>query len=148
MGSVLGLDYGRQRIGVAVSDPLGLTAQPVETWSGLRWEEVVQRICKLVEQKDVERVVVGFPLTLKGKKGFFAREVEQFVERLRHSISIPVTLWDERMTSIQARRLLHQMGEKPSRRKEKVDLISSVLLLQNYLDYTRMISGVNQGVKD
>jgi len=147
VGRILGLDYGRRRVGVAVSDPLGLTAQPFETWSGLRREEVVESTCILVERMGVERVVVGFPLTLRGERGRMAREVERFADKLSQRIRVPVTLWDERLTSVQAQRFLQQMGEKPSRKKERVDLIASVLLLQNYLDYQKGSWAKSQGEK-
>lgn len=137
MGRILGLDYGRRRIGVAVSDPLGLTAQPLATWTGLRWDEVVEKIFTLVEEMGVERVILGFPMTLKGESGRMAREVRQFAARLERRISIPITLWDERLTSTQSKRIIHAMAGKPSREKERVDLIASVLLLQNYLDYQK-----------
>lgn len=137
MGRIAGLDYGRQRVGIAVSDPLGLTAQPLETWWGGDWDEVAGKLQILIDEMGVEAVVIGHPLTLKGKKGRMAQEVEQFAAHLNTRIYVPIILWDERLTSVQAKRIIHEMEKKPSRRKEKVDLIASVLLLQNYLDYRR-----------
>jgi putative Holliday junction resolvase len=137
VGRILGLDYGRRRTGVAISDPLGVTAQPCTTWSGLCWNDVVEKVLTLIAEMEVERVVVGLPLGLSGKRGRMAREVERFTEHLKQRIGIPVTLWDERLTSTQARRVIHEIEEKPSRSKEKVDLIASVLLLQNYLDHQK-----------
>ncbi len=145
MSSILALDYGRRRIGVAVSDALGLTAQPVGTWSNLKWENIVEKIRTWIQDKEVESVIVGFPLNLRGEKGHLAREVERFVNRLKQHISIPIILWDERYTSLQAERILRYMNEKPSQKKERVDLIASVLLLQNYLDYQKGASIRNQG---
>jgi putative Holliday junction resolvase len=145
---ILGLDYGRRYIGVAVSDPLGLTAQPVETWNGIGWEQAIVKILELIEQKEIERIVIGLPLTLSGHKGCMAKEVERFARRLVRQIRIPVTLWDERYTSVQAQRISHGLGKKPSRQKEKVNLIASVLLLQNYLDYQKGSLVENQGEKD
>ena len=147
MGRILGLDYGRRRIGVAVSDPLGLTAQPLETWVDLDWKEVGERVCTLVVDMGVEKVVVGFPLTLKGTRGRMTQEVERFAATLHRRIQIPVILWDERLTSIQAERFLQQVDEKPSRKKRKVDLIAAVLILQNYLDYLKGASEKDQGEK-
>lgn len=145
MGCVLGLDYGRRRIGVAVSDDLGLTAQPVETWSNLKWEQVVENICTKIKDRSIERVVVGLPLNLRGQKGHLALEVERFVSKLKQHISVPIILWDERLTSVQSKRILHTLHKKPSQNKERIDLIASVLLLQNYLDYQRNISARCQG---
>ena len=137
MARILCLDYGRRRVGVAVSDPLGLTAQPVETWTGVSREKLLERICALIEEMGVEKIVLGLPLTLKGERGDMAQEVERFASELHHRGGIPVTLWDERFTSVQARRIIRQKGEKPSRKKEEIDLIAAVLLLQNYLDFQR-----------
>ena len=145
MARILCLDYGRQRIGIAVSDPLGLTAQPVETLTGLSREKLVERVRALVEQMGVDRIVLGLPLTLKGRKGDMAIEVEKFADKLYQQTGVPITLWDERFTSVQAQRIIHQRGEKPSRKKEKIDLIAAVLLLQNYLDFQRESSTNNHG---
>ena len=83
VGRILCLDYGRRRIGVAISDPLGITAQPVTTWEGLTWTEAVSQVCSLIEQRDVVEIVVGLPLTLKGDKGKMAKEVERFADGLK-----------------------------------------------------------------
>lgn len=147
MGRILGLDYGRRKIGVAISDSLGLTAQPLTGWRVSGWEEVVRRVCVLVEEEAVEEVVVGYPLTLKGERGRMAEEVERFAALLRSRIPVPVTLWDERLTSVQAERILHEMHEKPSRNKGRVDLIASVLLLQNYLDHQKGSLAKNRGTE-
>lgn len=130
------MDYGRRRVGVAVSDPLGITAQPLTTWENLGTGGAVEQACRLVREMDIERIVIGIPLTLKGDKGGMAREVERFVDRVRRKSGISVVLWDERLTSVQAQRVLRETKTKASRNKGKVDLVASVLLLQNYLDYT------------
>ncbi len=145
MGCVLGLDYGRRRIGVAVSDDLELTAQPVGTWNNLKWKQVVDNICTLIQDKGIVRVVVGLPLNLHGQKGPSALEVERFVNKLKQHVSIPIILWDERFTSVQSKRTLHTLHQKPSQKKEKIDLIASILLLQNYLDYQKEVSMRDQG---
>ncbi len=145
MGRILSLDYGQRRIGVAVSDPLGVTAQPLDTWDGLEFNQIVEKIGLLITQLGIEKIIIGLPLTLKGEKGPSVKKVEQFAKRLKRSIAIPVILWDERLTSIQAKRILHQAEEKPSRRKGKVDLIASVLLLQNYLEFQKRSVNTNRG---
>ncbi len=137
MGRILSLDYGQRRIGVAVSDPLGVTAQPFDTWEGLEFGQVVEKIGSLVHQIEIEKIIIGLPLTLKGEKGQSVKRVEHFATELKRCITIPVILWDERFTSMQAKRILRQAEEKPSRRKRKVDLIASVLLLQNYLEFQK-----------
>ncbi|MFO7890897.1 MAG: Holliday junction resolvase RuvX [bacterium] len=134
-GRILGLDYGRKRIGVSISDPLQITAQPLYALEGLKETEKIERILKLIEQYDVKCVVVGYPLTLKGKTSQFTNSVIEFIEKLRDRIQIKVILWDERLTSVQAHRIMHDMNLKPSRNKSKVDVIASVLILTNYLDH-------------
>ena len=145
MGRILSLDYGRRRIGVAVSDPLGVTAQPFDTWDGLEFNQIVEKIDSLIRQIGIEKIIIGLPLTLKGEKGQSVKKVEHFAMELKRCISLPVILWDERLTSIQAKRVLHQAEEKPSRRKGKVDLIASVLLLQNYLEFQKEFMNTNMG---
>ena len=133
----LGLDWGRRRIGVAVSDPLGITAQPEAVWENVDEKEIAQKLIQLIESKNIQRIVVGCPLNLRGIKGKSADQAEKFVKRLRRHISVPIDLWDERLTTVQAHRSLHQMNEKPSRNKGRVDAIAAALLLQNYLDYMK-----------
>ena len=134
MNRILGLDYGKRRIGVAVSDPLGVTAQPFETWDVRDWNSTVKRIRTLITELGVERVVLGYPLSLSGKRGAMAKEVERFATKLYNSIQIPVMLIDERYTSVQSERHLCQMNVKYTKQKDKVDLIAAVLILQQYLD--------------
>lgn len=135
MERILGLDWGKRRIGVALSDALGITAQPVAVWANKDEKDIADKIIQLIDKDDIQRIVVGCPLHLKGTEGKSAAQVEQFVERLERYIQIPVILWDERLTSVQAHRSLRQMEVKPSKNKGQVDVIAAVLLLQNYLDY-------------
>lgn len=137
MGRILGIDYGSRRFGLALSDPLKLTAQPFANWSEATEESVVSKIASLIQQHSVELVVVGYPLTLKGQKSRLTSAVERFVSRLVKTVSVPVIFWDERFTSVQAHRIIHDMGKKPGRHKGKVDVLAAVLMLQNYLDYLR-----------
>jgi putative Holliday junction resolvase len=130
---------------VAISDLLGLTAQPLDTWVGLGREGLLEQIDQLIREFDVCRVVVGHPLTLRGEEGRMAQEVNRFVKILRKKLDIPVVLWDERLTSVQAERILHDAGEKPSSKKERIDQLASVLLLQNYLDYQNQTSSKVNG---
>jgi len=135
LARILALDYGRRRIGVAMSDMLGLTAQPLEVWEESGWEETVRHINHLIESEDVTDVIVGHPLTLHGQRGKMAQETERFVAMLKRHIAIPVILWDERLTSVQARQALMTMKKSVRGKKGRVDILSAVLLLQNYLEY-------------
>ena len=138
MGRILGLDFGRRRVGVAVSDLLGITAQPLTTWTGLGETELIQRIVCLIPEMDILAVVVGDPLTPKGERGTMSERVGRFVRRLSQSISVPIHFQDERLTSVEAQRVLRDSGEKPSRNKEAVDRVAAVLILQTFLDRLSM----------
>ena len=134
MGRVLGIDYGSRRIGLAISDPLKITAQPFATWRKANETELVSRINGLVSAENVDLVVVGFPLTLKGTKSPQSLAAERFATMLSESCPVSVVLWDERLTTVQAHRALHLMGKPPSRNRERVDVIAAALTLQSYLD--------------
>lgn len=135
MGRILGLDYGRKRIGVAITDPLGLIAQPFETWQGLSRRAALDQVKKLVEGFEIEKVVLGLPLALSGNKGRMALEVETFAGLLRETVDVPVVLWDERFSSVASHKAMHAMDLKPSRDKALVDRIAASLQLQAYLEY-------------
>lgn len=132
---ILGLDYGQKRIGISISDPLHIIAQPLCTLEGLKQDQIIIKISEIVTEYDVKTIVVGNPLTMKGEIGSSAERVRCFADTLENRIQIRVILWDERLTSRQAHRILHQMDRKPSRMKAKVDLIASGLILENYLDF-------------
>ncbi|MDM7926922.1 MAG: Holliday junction resolvase RuvX [bacterium] len=134
MGRILGVDYGTRRIGLALSDPLQITAQPYDAWTGVRDASLIGRFVALIRQEDVDRVVVGHPLTLKGTASRFCEAVERFAGALGASCPVPVILWDERLTSVQAHRVMHDMGKRPGREKPSVDVLAAALMLQSYLD--------------
>ena len=131
---ILGIDYGTKRIGIAVSDPLNITAQGVKVV--LNTLHAIDEICRLAEHYDVETIVVGMPLTLKGTKGAKAEEVEAFIERLHTSTGRTVVSWDERFSTRSAHATLLTMGvkKKDRRSKERIDIMASALILQGYLD--------------
>jgi len=134
VGRVLGIDYGSRRIGLAISDPLKITAQPFATWRKADETELISRINGLVLAEKVDLVVVGFPLTLKGTKSPQSLATERFAAMLSDACPVPMVLWDERFTTVQAHRALHLMGKQPSRNRERVDVIAAALMLQSYLD--------------
>ncbi|OFY66349.1 MAG: hypothetical protein A2Y71_15940 [Bacteroidetes bacterium RBG_13_42_15] len=140
---ILGLDYGRRRLGISISDPLGLTAQPFTTWIVEQRSSLEERLRLFILQNNITRVVIGFPLTLKGEIGRMAREIQAFAEKLRELSGIDVILWDERLTSSQAKRFLHAGERKSRRKKENIDQIAAVLILQNYLDYLNRPASIN-----
>lgn len=141
MGKILALDYGRRRIGIALSDRLHLTAQPYATWEAKDLASFFRRLNFLIEQESVERIVVGMPMTLRGEKGMMAKQLEVFIEALTQAVFVPVVTWDERFTTRQAHRALHEMGKQPSRHKALVDTLSAVFLLQSYLESLHLHRG-------
>lgn len=130
---ILGLDIGAVRIGVALSDPLGMTAQPLSVIERKR-ENPYAAIAKLVAEHEVQRVVVGEPLQLDGKVGQAAQGVREFVAKLAERVSVPIELWDERLTTAAAQRTMIGGGARRDERKQKIDKIAAALILQSYLD--------------
>ncbi|MCK5145454.1 Holliday junction resolvase RuvX [bacterium] len=133
MGRILGLDYGKKRIGVAITDPLGIIAQPFETWQGLSRQGVIEQIRELIQGFGVVKIVIGLPLSLSGNKSRMTLEVERFAKILQEKIEIPVVFWDERLSSVESQRAMHAMELKPSRDKGMIDRIAASILLQSYL---------------
>jgi len=134
---ILGLDVGDRRIGVALSDPIGLTAQPVTTLDRRNPSGDVDAIKALVERHGVGLVVVGLPLTLRGEQGPQAKKVVAFAERMRQRLAIPVQLLDERLTTIQGTRSLLETGASSRKRKQVIDQVAAQLILQQFLDTHR-----------
>lgn len=136
---ILGLDYGHHKIGVAVSDPLGITAQGLETLDSQDEEAALKRLAEIISQLRVNKIVVGMPLNLKGQKGHSAQQVAKFIGRLKTRFKLPVLEWDERFSSVEAKRVLRKWGQKPSRMKKKIDQISAIIILQGYLERTKSL---------
>lgn len=129
----LGIDYGEKRIGVAVSDPLGITAQPVEVVENN--PEAVSKINDIINKiENVELIVVGLPKTLKGEIGISAQKVLEFVEIIKKEINIPIVTWDERMTTAAAEKMLISAGLSRGKRKKVIDKAAAAYILQSYLD--------------
>jgi len=137
-GRIVAIDYGRRRVGVAVSDPTGTIAFPLKTIDrkaiGGSLEDALREI---VRDAEASRLIVGLPLTESGMRGDMAREVEAFVERLASGIDCPVETWDERLSSARAVRAIHEMGGRIGQEKGRIDRIAAVFILQGYLDASR-----------
>lgn len=133
-GRVLGIDYGSKRIGVAVSDPLNIIAQSIGVVPNN--DEIFEKLMQFVAEYEVFLIIVGMPYSLGGEKGAKAKEVENFVEKLKQKVNVEVTTIDERFTSVVAQRSMLMMGtsKKQRRQKGKVDEMASALILQSYLD--------------
>ena len=130
---ILAIDYGEKRIGIAVSDPLGITAQGLETVNVLKNKHFL-RIREIVGEKDVKQILVGLPLNMNGTKGQRAVQTEKFAEKLKEYVDVPILMRDERLTTVEAKKSLIFLGKKTGKNKEKVDELSAVLLLNSYLE--------------
>lgn len=135
-GRVLGLDVGDQRIGVALSDPLGVTAQRLTVIERRELARDLGAVVTLATQQRAEAVVVGLPLTMQGKRGEQADRVMAFVEALREKLFCPVHLVDERLTTVQGERALLETDTSRRKRRRLIDQIAAQLILQSYLDAT------------
>jgi putative Holliday junction resolvase len=131
----LGLDLGDRRIGVALSDPLGIVASPLPPVERVGPRRDLQRIRSLVETHEVGRVVVGLPIRMDGTRGARAEAAQEFVERLRNLLPVPVEAWDERLSTVEAERRLVEADVKRAHRRRVVDGVAASLILQSYLDY-------------
>lgn len=132
---VLALDHGTVRIGVAISDELGMIASPLEFIPAEPFAAFLDRLKALLREKQVELIIVGMPRNLDGSYGPAALQVQQFVAVLKESLTVPIQTWDERLTSAQANRFLVEGNVRRDQRKEKVDKLAAALLLQSWLDH-------------
>ncbi len=131
---MLGIDYGRARIGVAVSDELGMLAHPLETIPAAKIDVAAKRVAEIAREKNVERVVLGMPRHMNGDIGLAAEEVKIFADKLRPLLPCEIVLWDERLTTTAANRALRESGQKTRRTRGVVDQVAAQMILQGYLD--------------
>ena len=137
----MGLDYGDRRIGVALSDPLGLTARPLLTLTRQSGRDDLARLAGLAREHEVRRIVIGLPLAMDGSRGERVRLTEVFMERVRRATGLPVEAWDERLTTVQAERTLLEADTSRRRRRQVIDQVAAVILLQSWLDARRAREG-------
>ena len=131
---IMGVDYGEKRVGLALSDPLGITAQPLECIERENDAQVAGELERLIQTHDIERVVVGLPVNLSGKDSPQTKRARRFISRLRKNLGVKIETWDERLSSDEAERALIDMDVRRSRRKERRDIVAAQLILQGYLD--------------
>lgn len=138
---IMGLDYGSRTVGVAVCDPLGITAQTVETITRRdenKLRQTLARIETLAAEYGVERIVLGYPKNMNNTLGDRAKKSEELKAVLERRTGLPVVLWDERLTTVAAERVLMESGVRREHRKESVDQIAAAMILQGYLDRMAM----------
>ena len=137
---ILGLDYGSKTVGVAISDPLLITAQGLEIIrrdSENKIRKTLQRIEELVKEYEVERIVLGYPKNMNGTDGDRAEKSLEFKETLERRTGVPVIMWDERLTTVTADKVMMESGIRRENRKDYVDEIAAMVILQNYLESIR-----------
>ena len=132
MRPILALDFGRTRIGAAISDELHLLAHPLETIPAN--EQALSRIAEIVRERKVDHVIAGIPRQMNGKIGAAATEALQFAEKLRAILSCPVVTWDERLTTVAAHRAWRDAGKKTRDTRSYIDQVAAQMILQSYLD--------------
>ncbi|MBI5801998.1 MAG: Holliday junction resolvase RuvX [Verrucomicrobia bacterium] len=131
---ILALDHGTVRVGVAVSDELGMIARPLEFIPAEPWDGFTARMATLMAELQPEQVIVGMPRNMDGSMGPAAGKVSEFITRLRETVTVPIRTWDERLTTVQAQRMLRQAGHKARDQKGKMDQTAAAIILQSYLD--------------
>lgn len=135
---ILGLDYGTKTVGVAISDPLGITAQGLETITrkeANKLRKTLARIEAVIEEYGVEEIVLGFPKNMDNSVGERAQDCRNFAEMLERRTGLSVVLWDERLTTVSADKVLMESGVRRENRKAVIDKIAAVFILQGYLDF-------------
>lgn len=147
-GRILALDYGRKRIGVAVSDELGLTAHPLEIVVRSNRRTDTQRVRDICRQHGIQRVVVGQPLHMSGRAGEMAAETARYAARLQKELRLTVELVDERLTSWEAKETVAQTAGSSRRRGEPLDAVAAAVLLRDYLEQQRRIPRAAAPEKD
>ena len=137
---ILAIDHGARKIGLAVSDQLGVTAQGLPTYYRGNKKADFDHLRRIIRQHGVTEIVMGLPLRMSGAEGTQAEKVQVFAEELRQKFKLPVHLFDERLTSVEANRVLRETEMSIRRRSEVVDQLAAVLILQSYLEFRKAAS--------
>lgn len=130
---ILAIDYGSRRMGLAVSDALGITAQGLETLERKNRRSDFARLERVIRENQVKEIVLGYPLRMSGQEGTQSQKVADFAEELRRKFELPVHLWDERLTSAEANRLLREADLSIQKRAQAVDRMAATLILQSFM---------------
>ena len=131
---ILSLDIGKRRIGVAVSDPLGLVARPVQTLQSVSLNADVAKVIEIARELEAEKIVVGDPLHMSGDAGTMSNRAHKFGEALHEASGLPVEYCDERLTSVEAQRILQESGVPPRKARGQIDAVAAAVILQSYLN--------------
>ncbi len=135
---ILGIDYGQKRIGLALSDPLGFTAQSLKTLVRQNKEQVLRDLVLICAEHGVQEVVIGLPINMNGTVGPKAKEILGLIPKMENRLKVPVKTWDERLTSKQAGRLMIEEGLSRQKQRSNSDRLASILILQSYMESKRL----------
>lgn len=134
---LMGLDYGDSRTGVAVSDLLGITAQGVESIKYTGEKQLLQRLKEIISEYQVKKIVIGLPLNMNATSGQRVEKTKKFIEKLKAEFGLEVVTIDERLTTVASHRTMTELGVNKNRKKNIVDMMSAILILQMYMDRNR-----------
>jgi len=134
---ILGLDYGEKRLGLAISDEMGITAQGLPTLTRKGLEKDLAALEKVIRQFGVDRMVIGYPLRLNGTEGIQCEKVNRFAGILEKRFSVPILKWDETLTTSQAEEILTEVRVSRKKRKAVVDKLAAMIILQDYLVHSK-----------
>lgn len=134
---ILAIDYGTRRVGLALSDPTRTLATGLPTLERRAGDRLADAVERLARQHEAGEILIGLPVNMDGTRGPRAAQVEQFAGLLRERLDVPVTLWDERLSTVRAYRVLRETGTRMRRARTRVDQVSAILILQSYLDSLR-----------
>lgn len=131
---ILALDYGTKRVGAAVSDPTEILASPLPFLPAYPWEEFLSALRKIVQERKIEMILIGIPRNMDGSYGPSAQAAKKFAERLENALDVKIQTIDERLSTVQASRMLREAGLDARKQKDKIDSASARIMLQQYLD--------------
>ena len=131
---ILGLDVGDRTIGVAVSDPLGITAQSLTTLKRSTLEKDLQSLSKIIKEWEIDEIVVGLPLNMNGTMGPQGKKALSFKEKLEKATNLPTVFWDERLSTVAAEKILLEADLSRAKRKKNIDKTAAAIILQNFLE--------------
>lgn len=134
---IMAIDYGDAHTGVAISDPFGMLAGYTTVIDSWRREVVVEELLRIIKEHGVDELVLGYPKNMNNTKGERIQKSEALAEILREKTGLPLTLWDERLTTVDAHRILSDNGRKGKRRKQTVDAVAATLILEGYLTFKK-----------
>ena len=135
---IMAIDYGDARTGVALSDPTGFLAGQTFLIKSRKQEVVLEELAALVQRQGAQELVMGYPRNMDGTLGPRAEQYAAFARRLEEATGLPVALWDERRTTVDAHRILGEQGVRAKNRKDKIDSVAATLILEGYLDWKRL----------